>query len=91
MGAHAPLSDPINCFFTQGTRAMSKKSKSTRPPIRVSLRFGMHSDNTLVRELRTIPPYGRAKFVQRLIKEAWHSRRCLLADPTVDKTLATDT
>ncbi len=70
---------------------MSKKSKSTQPPIRVSLRFGAHSDITLVHVLRPIRPYARAKFLHELIMEAWHERRLLLANTKADKTLATDT
>ena len=69
---------------------MSEKSKSVQRPIRVSLRFGVHSDNTLVQELRTIPPYGRAKFLRGLIKKAWHQRRHALTESTVDKGLSAD-
>ncbi len=54
---------------------MNRKTTSAQDPIRVSLRFGMRSDNTLVQALRTTPPYGRAKFLRGLIKEAWRSRR----------------
>jgi hypothetical protein len=70
---------------------MSEKDKSVQLPIRVSLRFCVRSDVTLVRKLETISPYQRPKFLRQLIKDAWHSRRRLLAGPTAGKTLATDT
>jgi hypothetical protein len=69
---------------------MSEKTTPAQDPIRVSLRFGVRSDNTLVQALRAIPPYRRPKFIRGLIKEAWRLRRQLPADSKVDKTVAAD-
>lgn len=88
--AHTPVSDPIHSPFMQGHHPMSEKPASTQLPIRVSLRFGVRSDNTLVQRLRTIPPYQRPKFLRDMLMEAWNARRPPLRDSTAQKTLASD-
>lgn len=42
--------------------------------LRINLQFGRRTDPDLLSEIRSLPPYRRAKFVQKLIAEAWRAR-----------------
>lgn len=43
--------------------------------LRINLQFGCRTEPELLSELQSLPPYRRAKFVQKLIAEAWCARR----------------
>ena len=46
----------------------------TARSIRVNLRFGPRTDPELMREIGALPAYKRARFLRKLLEQAWRSR-----------------
>lgn len=42
--------------------------------LRINLQFGSRADPDLLAELRSLPPYRRAKLARQLISEGWRAR-----------------
>lgn len=50
-------------------------ARQQQKPVRINLHLGAGTDATLVRVVRSLRPYARAKFARALINEAWRIRR----------------
>jgi hypothetical protein len=54
---------------------MDEERETVGDSIRVNLRFGRGTDPALWRALEALEPYARAKFVRKLMLEAWRARQ----------------
>lgn len=54
--------------------------------LRVNLQFGARADRGLLDELRSLPPYRRAKLARQLMSEGWRARNAPVPPDVVQET-----